>query len=73
MPLNEVTPGAEAGKPRAPGLPAPESIVGEEEFTSPKGFKYRIIHTNEVDPGDTPSGKTTPSGRKGSKSRRKRS
>ena len=36
------------------GLPAPKSIAGETEFTSPKGFKYRIIHTTEVDPSDQP-------------------
>jgi hypothetical protein len=47
-------PAGEASVPRKPGLPAPESTVGESEFTSPKGFKYRIIHTNEVDPGDKP-------------------
>jgi hypothetical protein len=47
--------------------------VGEQEFTSPKGFKYRIIRTNEVDPGDTPSDDTTPSRRKGSKRRRESS
>ena len=40
--------------PRATGLPAPKSIAGETEFTSPKGFKYRIIHTTEVDPSDQP-------------------
>jgi hypothetical protein len=37
---------------RAPGTPAPESIVGETEFVSPKGFRYRIIHTSEVDASD---------------------
>jgi hypothetical protein len=40
--------------PRAAGLPAPKSIAGETEFTSSKGFKYRIIHTTEVDPSDQP-------------------
>jgi hypothetical protein len=35
-------------------MPAAESVVGETEFTSPKGFKYRIIHTTEVDPRDEP-------------------
>jgi hypothetical protein len=37
---------------RRPGLPAPESVVSETEFTSPSGRSYRIIHTNEVDPSD---------------------
>jgi hypothetical protein len=41
------------------GLPAPESIVGESEFTSPQGFKYRIIHTSEVDPSDEPKPPST--------------
>jgi hypothetical protein len=34
------------------GLPRPESIISETEFTSPSGSKYRIIHTTEVDPSD---------------------
>jgi hypothetical protein len=36
--------------PPRPSLPAPESIVSEAEFTSPKGTKYRIIKTTETDP-----------------------
>jgi hypothetical protein len=36
------------------GLPAPESIVSETEFTSPKGAKYLIIKTRETDPYDKP-------------------
>ncbi len=56
--------------PRAPGMPAPQSIIGETEFTSPKGFKYRIIHTTEVDPSDEPNPSNSPT--KGKKARRKR-
>jgi hypothetical protein len=36
------------------GLPAPESIISEHEFTSPKGRKYRIIRTTETDPDNEP-------------------
>jgi hypothetical protein len=55
--------------PRAPGMPAPESIVGESKFTSPKGFTYRIIHTTEVDSSD--ESKPSNSRSTGNKSRRK--
>lgn len=34
------------------GKPDPRSVVGETAFTSPKGFKYRIIHTTEEDATD---------------------
>jgi hypothetical protein len=67
-PSARCSPTGEASAPRKPGLPAPESIVGESEFTSPKGFKYRIIHTDEVDPGDEP--KTTKTRRSTKKGRR---
>ena len=43
--------------PRRPGLPAPESVVSETDFTSPTGRKYRIIHTTETDPKDKPEPK----------------
>jgi hypothetical protein len=46
--------GQAPGSPARPGLPAPESIVSETEFTSPKGAKYRIIKTTETDPYDKP-------------------
>lgn len=36
-------------KPQRPGLPSPESVVQEKTFVSPKGTKYRILRTNEVD------------------------
>lgn len=37
-------------KPRPrPGLPAKKSVVEEKTFVSPKGTKYRILRTNEVD------------------------
>jgi hypothetical protein len=50
----EDAPPGEPEVSRQPGLPAPESIVSETEFTSPSGRSYRIIHTTEVDPGDEP-------------------
>jgi len=34
------------------GMPAKDSIVGEVLFKSPKGTKYRILKTNEVDAYD---------------------
>lgn len=36
-------------KPVRPGLPAKESVVEEKVFVSPKGTKYRLLRTNEVD------------------------
>ena len=36
-------------KPNRPGLPAKESVVEEKTFVSPKGTKYRLLRTNEVD------------------------
>jgi hypothetical protein len=39
-------------KPRRAGLPAPDSIISEVTFTSPKGNKYRIIKTTEQDAYD---------------------
>ncbi len=44
----EETPCATAGSPRA-GLPDPKSVVAEEAFISPKGGKYRVLHTTERD------------------------
>src|SRR3954469_22576593 len=43
---------SEAAPEGRSGLPRPESIVSETEFTSPSGRSYRIIHTPEVDPSD---------------------
>jgi len=34
------------------GMPAKDSIVDEVLFKSPKGTKYRILKTNEVDAYD---------------------
>jgi hypothetical protein len=34
------------------GMPAKDSVVGEVLFKSPKGTKYRILKTNEVDAYD---------------------
>jgi hypothetical protein len=53
-PAEGCLPADEAVAPREPDLPALESVVRESEFISPKGLRYRIIHTNEVDPGDEP-------------------
>ena len=39
------------------GMPAKDSIVGEVLFKSPKGTKYRILKTNEVDAYDVDPGK----------------
>jgi hypothetical protein len=47
-----VVPDKAAEESRRPGLPAPESVVSESTFVSPKGNTYRIIRTNETDPGD---------------------
>jgi hypothetical protein len=38
-------------KPR-PGLPAPDRIVSKKTFTSPKGRRYRILRTTEMDAYD---------------------
>ncbi|HEX8173108.1 MAG TPA: hypothetical protein VF824_21420 [Thermoanaerobaculia bacterium] len=35
--------------PKRPGLPAKESVVEERTLVSPRGAKYRILRTNEVD------------------------
>jgi hypothetical protein len=52
---DQATKAGSGGRPKpSPGLPAPESIVSETEFTSPKGAKYRIIKTTETDPYDKP-------------------
>ena len=37
-----------------PGLPEEESVTGVEEFTSPKGNRYRILRTDETDAYDDP-------------------
>jgi hypothetical protein len=43
----------------APSLPKPESVISEKTFTSPKGTRYRILTTTEMDPYDPPlQGKT---------------
>jgi len=38
-----------------PGTPDPGSIVSERSFVSPKGKRYTIITTNEMDPYDEPA------------------
>jgi hypothetical protein len=40
-----------AVSPRA-GLPDPNSVISEEEFTSPMGGHYRVLHTTEMDAYD---------------------
>jgi len=40
--------------PRA-GLPDPASVVSEGAFTSPKGVRYRVLHTTETDAYDRPA------------------
>ena len=37
-----------------PGMPNKESVLSEKAFTSPKGKRYRIISTDEIDPYDAP-------------------
>jgi hypothetical protein len=39
------------------GMPAKDSVVGEDTFESPKGTKYRIIKTTEIDTYDKPAKK----------------
>jgi hypothetical protein len=43
--------------PLQEGLPAPESVIGKKAFVSPKGRKYVILKTTEVDPSDKPKRK----------------
>lgn len=35
------------------GMPSKDSVIGETDFESPKGTKYRIIKTTEIDTYDT--------------------
>ena len=49
---NSATESAE-GKGR-PGMPNKASVLSEKVFTSPKGKRYRIIRTDEMDPYDAP-------------------
>ena len=46
------------------GLPDKSSIVSVRTLISPKGNRYRIIETNEVDAYENPAG-YVPSGRAG--------
>ncbi len=41
-------------RPRRTGMPAPDSIISETTFVSPKGKVYRILKTNEMDAYDEP-------------------
>jgi hypothetical protein len=49
---------AETRKPRS-GLPGEASILSEKTFTSPKGKRYRILRTKEIDPYDELGGSET--------------
>ena len=41
---------AKSGRARTrAGMPAPEAVVSETIFKSPKGNVYRMLHTDEVD------------------------
>ena len=37
-----------------PGMPNKASVLSEKAFTSPKGKRYRIIRTDEIDSYDAP-------------------
>jgi hypothetical protein len=37
-----------------PGMPDPASIVEERTFVSPKGRRYTILRTDQMDPYDVP-------------------
>ena len=50
---DEETP-PETAASRPAGLPNPGSVVSEEEFTSPKGQRYRVLRTTETDAYDRP-------------------
>ena len=52
--VNDDSTGPPDNEPQA-GLPAKDSIIAEESFTSPKGKTYRIIKTTETDAYDKPS------------------
>jgi hypothetical protein len=50
---NNSTAESTQGKSR-PGLPNKASVVSEKTFISPKGKRYRIIRTDEMDAYDAP-------------------
>jgi hypothetical protein len=37
-------------------LPPPESVESERQFVSPKGTRFRILRSREVDPGEDKQG-----------------
>jgi hypothetical protein len=39
---------------KRPGMPNKASVVSEKTFISPKGKRYRLIRTDEMDPYDAP-------------------
>ena len=46
--------GKESSLSERQDLPEESNIIGEKDFVSPKGKKYRIILTNEVDEYEQP-------------------
>jgi hypothetical protein len=49
----EIAAGGPAASARA-GLPDPDSVMSEDELVSPKGHRYRVLHTTERDDYDEP-------------------
>jgi len=46
------------GAPRGPAeIPSKASIVATDTLVSPKGQRYTILETDQVDPYDEPAGK----------------
>ena len=41
-------------KPPRPGIPSKASIVAIDTLISPKGRRYTIVETNQLDPYDDP-------------------
>lgn len=48
-------PGEGTKKRRKPRLPPPDRVVSENELTSPKGGRYRIVTSTETDTYDPPA------------------
>ena len=46
------------------GMPSKDSVIGETSFESPKGTKYRILRTTEIDTYDIPEKKNKDKNRK---------
>jgi len=50
----------EAAPTERPRLPEEATVVSEETITSPKGRKYRILRTTQMDPYDEPQEEEDP-------------